>query len=90
MTDASATVGGGGAPEQDSERASAPGAALEVRDLSWHVGGAKIVRGVTFAVTPGEFVGVIGPNGAGKTSLFNLISGINPITSGEVLLGGRA
>lgn len=64
-------------------------AALEVRNLSWHVGGAKIVRGVTFSVTPGEFVGVIGPNGAGKTSLFNLISGINPASGGQVLMAGR-
>lgn len=70
-------------------QAHAPGAALEVRDLSWNVGGAKIVRGVSFAAAPGEFVGVIGPNGAGKTSLFNLISGINPISGGQVLLGGR-
>lgn len=66
-----------------------PGAALEVDDLSWQVGGARIVRNVSFTVEPGEMVGVIGPNGAGKTSLFNLISGINPATGGRVLLDGR-
>lgn len=64
-------------------------AALEVDDLSWQVGGARIVRGVSLTVAPGEMVGVIGPNGAGKTSLFNLISGINPATGGRVLLDGR-
>jgi branched-chain amino acid transport system ATP-binding protein len=64
-------------------------AALEVRDLSWQIGGAKILHGVTFTVAPGEFIGVIGPNGAGKTSLFNLISGINPVSSGQILLAGR-
>ncbi|MBB1510402.1 ABC transporter ATP-binding protein [Tessaracoccus sp. ZS01] len=65
------------------------GPALEVRDLCWQVGGARIVRDVSLAVAPGEMVGVIGPNGAGKTSLFNLISGINPASSGRVLLLGR-
>lgn len=63
--------------------------AVEVKDLSWQVGGAKIVRGVNLTVAEGEMVGVIGPNGAGKTSLFNLISGINPITSGVVMLRGH-
>ncbi|MDO5498900.1 MAG: ABC transporter ATP-binding protein [Propionibacteriaceae bacterium] len=79
MTDAPAAAGSAPATEP----------ALEVRDLSWHVGGARIVREVTFAVAPGEFVGVIGPNGAGKTTLFNLISGINPVSGGSVRLAGR-
>jgi len=69
---------------------SGPGqAAVELTDLCWQVGGARIVRNVTLSVATGEMVGVIGPNGAGKTSLFNLISGINPVTSGAVLLSGR-
>ena len=63
--------------------------AIQVTDLSWQVGGARIVRNVTLDVAEGEMVGVIGPNGAGKTSLFNLISGINPVTSGQILLRGR-
>lgn len=62
--------------------------AIQLVDLSWQVGGAKIVRGVNLSVAEGEIVGVIGPNGAGKTSLFNLISGINPATSGVVMLRG--
>lgn len=63
--------------------------AVELIDLSWQVGGARIVRNVSLSVGEGEVVGVIGPNGAGKTSLFNLISGINPATSGTVMLQGR-
>ncbi|MFS8479993.1 MAG: ATP-binding cassette domain-containing protein, partial [Micromonosporaceae bacterium] len=52
-----------------------PARALEVRGLTWRVGGLAIVDRVDLAVDEGEFVAVIGPNGAGKTSLFNLISG---------------
>ena len=62
--------------------------AIEARGLGWQVGGATILKDVSFTVAPGELVGVIGPNGAGKTSLFNLISGINPATTGQVFLDG--
>ena len=64
-------------------------AALEVQDLTLHIGGAKIVEGISFAVAPGETLGVIGPNGAGKTTLFNLISGIRPPSRGRILLDGE-
>lgn len=64
------------------------GAALEVSELSWHVGGRRIVDDVSLAVEPGEFVAVIGPNGAGKTSLFNLITGLVRASSGRITLGG--
>ena len=63
--------------------------ALEVHDLTLHIGGAKIVEGISFAVTQGETLGVIGPNGAGKTTLFNPISGIRPPTRGRILLDGQ-
>ncbi|NDB08436.1 MAG: ATP-binding cassette domain-containing protein, partial [Actinobacteria bacterium] len=65
-------------------------AILEVRDISVSFGGIKPVRGVTFSVNDGSFTSIIGPNGAGKTSLFNLISGVNKIDSGEIFFQGRA
>src|SRR5688572_16986551 len=61
---------------------------LSTEDLTWRIGGVPIVDGVSLQLETGEFVGVIGPNGAGKTSLFNLISGLNPATSGRVRLLG--
>jgi len=64
------------------------GTVLAVRDLGWHIGGARIVDDVTFEVAEGEFVAVIGPNGAGKTSLFNLLAGLNRASTGPVALGG--
>ena len=44
---------------------------------------------VTFAVAPGEMVGIIGPNGSGKSTLLKLLSGIVRPTSGEVAVAGR-
>ena len=67
-------------------RATAPMLVLD--DLSWSVGGAVIVDGVSMTVDEGEFLAVIGPNGAGKTSLFNLVSGLTRPTRGRLELAG--
>ncbi|WP_067047353.1 metal ABC transporter ATP-binding protein [Methanofollis ethanolicus] len=42
-----------------------------------------VIRGLTFTVTPGEFVVVGGPNGAGKTTLLETVNGMLPITRGR-------
>ena len=47
------------------------------------------LSGVTFAVTPGESVGVIGANGSGKSTLLKLLSGILRPTSGKCRVRGR-
>ena len=57
---------------------------LEVSDVRKHYGAIKAVDGVSFALKPGEIVGVIGPNGSGKTTLFNAILGQIKPTSGRV------
>jgi branched-chain amino acid transport system ATP-binding protein len=61
---------------------------LEVNGLSKHFGGVRAVQDVSFAVEPGEIVGLIGPNGAGKTTLVNLITGFLSKTAGTVTFAG--
>ncbi len=51
-------------------------------------GGVAAVRGVDFAVRPGEFVAVTGPSGCGKSTLLHLLGGITRPTAGRVLLEG--
>jgi branched-chain amino acid transport system ATP-binding protein len=65
-------------------------ALLELDRLTKRYGGITAVNGVTMRVEVGEVRAVIGPNGAGKTSLFHLITGVVPATSGEVRFDGRS
>jgi branched-chain amino acid transport system ATP-binding protein len=62
---------------------------LEVRNLTKRFGGLTAVSDMSFALEPGDIVGIFGPNGSGKTTLLNLISGVYVPTSGELLWQGR-
>ncbi|MFN8439434.1 MAG: ABC transporter ATP-binding protein [Caldilineaceae bacterium] len=62
---------------------------LEVKQITRSFAGVLAVDTVSFAVTEGETLSVIGPNGAGKTTLFNLITGLDQPTAGEIWLEGR-
>lgn len=65
-------------------------ALLDVRAIRKQFGGLVAVNDISFAIRAGDIVGLIGPNGAGKSTTFNLVSGVLPLTSGEVeLLGQR-
>ena len=46
------------------------------------------VRGVSFAVQPGEFVAIVGPSGSGKSTLFYLLGGLTRATEGRVVIDG--
>lgn len=64
-------------------------ALLEIQNISRNFDGVLAVDDVSFEVHEGETVSVIGPNGAGKTTLFNLITGLDRPTHGEIHLAGQ-
>ena len=63
--------------------------ALEAKNLVRSFGGVKATNNVSFAVRPGTVTALIGPNGAGKTTVFNLITSIFPVDSGEIRFEGQ-
>ncbi len=65
------------------------GAVLEVHGAGVDLAGRRILDAVSFDVMPGELTGLIGSNGAGKTTLLRVILGLQALSAGEVLLGGR-
>jgi iron complex transport system ATP-binding protein len=66
--------------------ASAP--ALEFADVAVSLGTRAVLRGVSFALAPGEVLGLAGPNGAGKTTLFRAATRVVPVERGEVRIAG--
>ena len=65
---------------------------IEARELrkTYNGGDVKVeaLKGVNLAVRKGEMVAIMGPSGCGKTTLLNSLSGLDDITSGEVLIAG--
>ena len=52
-------------------------------------GGLVAVNSVSFEVARGQVTGLIGPNGAGKSTMFDLITGLRPVSSGDIYFRGR-
>ena len=64
-------------------------AILELKDVNKSFGGVQAVKDMSFVIETGELAGLIGPNGAGKTTIFNLVTGVYDVTSGEIEFKGK-
>ena len=67
-------------------------AIIQVEDVkkTYRIGKVDVqaVRGVTFAVEPGEFISIVGPSGSGKSTLFYMLGGLTRADSGRVVVDG--
>ena len=63
---------------------------LEIKDLRVHYGKIEAIKGVSVVVNQGEIVTLIGANGAGKTTILKTISGLRPVSSGDITFDGRS
>ena len=61
---------------------------LSVNRLESGYGKIRVLHGVDLTVSAGEVVALLGPNGAGKSTLLRALSGLLPVTAGEVRFGG--
>src|SRR6059058_5041683 len=64
-------------------------AEVVLRDVVKAYGQVYAVNHVSLTVNNGEFVALVGPSGCGKTTTLNLVAGLIPITSGDILIGDR-
>ena len=62
---------------------------LAATDIRKSFGDLEVVKGVSVALQPGEFVSLAGKSGSGKTTLLALLSGLERPTSGHVTLCGK-
>ena len=63
---------------------------LSLKNVTMKFGGVTALNDVTFDVKPKEILGLIGPNGAGKTTIFNVITGVYQLTSGDISFEGAS
>lgn len=61
---------------------------LDLKDLNIHYGAIHAIKGINLSIEKGEIVTILGSNGAGKTSTLRSISGLIPVSSGEIIFKG--
>mgnify|MGYP000005346628 CR=1 FL=1 len=64
-------------------------AGISFKNIKKNYGDVKVVHGITLDIKDGEFIVIVGPSGCGKSTLLRMVAGLEEITSGELLIGGR-
>ena len=62
---------------------------LEVSGLNKQFGDLQVLQNIDLAVEHGEFIAVVGPSGCGKTTFLRMVAGLEPVSSGTILLDGQ-
>lgn len=60
---------------------------IELRNVKKSFGAVEVIKGVNLKINHGEFVVFVGPSGCGKSTLLRIISGLEEITEGDILIG---
>lgn len=61
---------------------------LSITNLTKRYGDKKVVNNISFSVFAGQIFGFVGPNGAGKSTTIRMITGLTPITNGDIRICG--
>lgn len=66
-----------------------PDLLLEMKNIHKQFDGNYVLKGANFTLYKGEVHAVVGENGAGKSTLMNILAGIYPMDSGEIVVEGK-
>jgi len=64
-------------------------ASVSIRHVDKAYGPTVVMKGIDLEVADGEFVVLVGASGCGKSTLLRMIAGLEPITAGEIAIGGE-
>ena len=64
-------------------------ASVSFRNIEKSFGTVKIIHGISFDISDGEFVVLVGPSGCGKSTLLRMLAGLEEITGGEISIDGK-
>ncbi len=64
-------------------------ASVEIENARKSYGSQEVIHGVSVAIHDGEFVVLVGPSSCGKSTLLRMIAGLEPITAGNIKIGGK-
>ncbi|MDX6750872.1 sn-glycerol-3-phosphate ABC transporter ATP-binding protein UgpC [Geminicoccaceae bacterium 1502E] len=64
-------------------------ASVDVRKVEKFFGSVQVLHGVSIDIVDGEFVVLVGPSGCGKSTLLRMIAGLEEISRGDIVIGGR-
>jgi multiple sugar transport system ATP-binding protein len=64
-------------------------ASVQIRGIQKYFGDTQVIRGVDIDIKDGEFAVLVGPSGCGKSTLLRMLAGLEQITEGEILIGGK-
>ncbi len=62
---------------------------VEIANVKKSYGQHPVIHGVSIGIKDGEFVILVGPSGCGKSTLLRMIAGLEPITAGDISIGGK-
>src|SRR6059058_6469864 len=64
-------------------------ATVSFRQVQKSFAATKVIHGISFDITDGEFVVLVGPSGCGKSTLLRMLAGLEPISGGEIDIDRR-